>query len=487
MKFRKFSLHLTPMPIALALGIATASVASASTPVQNMSDTVETLCPTLKKAFTANPNSLSSAEQDVLFRCGELKRAPGQGFLDLSGAQINGLDNMTSSESSTMGTSTVELAGVQNVAILGRLTVLRAKTSNSVASTSLPDSQQGLTLNSPETHTTVSGTIPGQQTENIEGSLFEAIDGYDGSFSQMSDFSKWGFFLTGSFGTGSKDLTPREPGFDFDSWSLVSGLDYRISDQFVIGGALSYGVIESTVDNNGGNVDLDGVGATVYGTYYVDAFYVDFLGGFSAKDYDTRRNVQYSVPAKAGGTTVVNQVFDSSTDAADVNLSVGSGYNLNYGGFGFTPFVQLAYLKSNIDGYTENQQGNNTNPGFGLALAVDDQDITSLTSTVGLQFDRTMNTSVAVFTPYIRFDWEHEYDNDSRNITARFATVSSSYDALNTIIIPTDEPDRDFFNLAAGISAVLQGGFQLFLDYSTVLDYENITLHKFTGGLRWEF
>ncbi len=139
-----------------------------------------------------------------------------------------------------------------------------------------------------------------------------------------------------------------------------------------------------------------------------------------------------------------NQAFTADTDAADVNLSLGGGYNVLFGSFSVTPFAQLAYLRSDIDGYTEKQQGDNTNPGFGLALAVDDQEITSLGTTLGFQLSQTINTTSGVVTPYLRLDWEHEFENDARDINARFAAVGGN--TLNTIIIPTDDPDRDFFN-----------------------------------------
>jgi len=396
---------------------------------------------------------------------------------------------MTSDESSVMGASTVALSGAQNIAILGRLSGLRGKTSSTVAVRGgLGSPSEAL---SPGTN--ASGAVnQNNQTYNDDGDAlaimpFATSGGYEGSFSQMRDYGKWGLFVTGSYGTGNKDTTLREPGFDFDSWSLVSGLDYRVTDQLVLGLALSYATTKSSIDNNGGDVDLDGFGGSLYGTYYVGDFYLDFLAGAAGKKYDTERNVRYSVAANTAGMTVVDQVFAGDTDATDVNFGLGTGYNLSFGGFAVTPFAHFAYLQSTIDGYTEKQQGQNGNAGFGLALRVDEQEVKSLASNLGVQLAHAINTSGGVLTPYVRVDWEHEYENDARNITAHFANVARNYDALNVITIPSDNPDRDFVNISAGLSTVFPGGLQCFVDYSTVLGYEDITLHRFVVGLRMEF
>jgi outer membrane autotransporter protein len=464
---------------ALVAGLTIAVGAQAATPVTEMSNTVEKLCPALKQAATANPASLSTAENDVLVRCGELKRAPGQSFLGLSASQLNGLSNMTSEESSVMGASSTAVSGAQNIAILGRLSVLRGKSGTTAALRPQQQTPQGVGIPS---------EVFAQQSTAGEGSDFApmTVQGFGGGFSQMVDYGRWGAYLNSSFSFGNKDETAREPAFDFEALSMVAGLDHRITDTFILGLALGYARIDSELDR-GGDLEKDGFGASLYGTWYMDKLYVDFLAGIAAGQYDMLRNVGYSVPAKTGGTTVVNQAFAADSDSTDVTLALGGGYAMSFGGFGLTPFVQASYLYSDIEGYTETLRDNNTAPGFGLALAVEDQEVESLATTVGVNLTRTFNASWGVLSPYLRFDWEHEYLNDSREIVARFAAVDQAFASLNRIVIPTDDPDRDFFNLGVGLSVVLPGGLQGFLDYSTLLGYDDLELHRFVVGLRWEF
>lgn len=484
MSLKSSKIYCASLFLPLATSLVVAQETGAATPVVEMSNTVEQLCPALKKVNTSNPGILTAAEKDVLSRCGEVKLAPGQNFEQLSQAQRNTLNNMTSDESAVMGTSTVELSGAQNAAILGRLSVVRNKSIGGVALSPAPAGETKDT-SAPAFSSPV--VVQHSPTDYTEYSVVDQVTGYQMEFSRMNDYGKWGAFLTGSYGTGDKDATSREPGFDFDSWSFVGGVDYRFSDSFVLGGALSYAVTDSSVDKNGGDVDLDGFGFSAYGTYYVGKFYLDFLAGLATKEFDIGRNVQYAVPANTGGTTVVNQTFGADTDATDVSLSVGGGYDMTFGGTSVTPFGQLAYMKSDIDGYTESLQDANADPGLGLALEVQDQEVKSFTSSLGVQVAHAFNTDSGVITPYLRGDWKHEFENDSRNIIAKFATVRSEFDELNTIIIPTDGPDRDYFTLGAGISGVFPGGYQCFLDYSTTLGYDNLTVHRLVAGLRFEF
>jgi len=73
--------------------------------------------------------------------------------------------------------------------------------------------------------------------------------------------------------------------------------------------------------------------------------------------------------------------------------------------------------------------------------------------------------------------------NDSRNITARYS-ADPFFTSFNAV---TNSPDRDFVILGAGVSSVLQGGIQLLFNYQTLLGYDRVTSHGFTGGVRLEF
>jgi outer membrane lipase/esterase len=160
---------------------------------------------------------------------------------------------------------------------------------------------------------------------------------------------------------------------------------------------------------------------------------------------------------------------------------LSGGYDFTARGFTFGPYGRLSYLKANIDAFQE--RIDNTNPGFGLALGINEQDVESLTWALGGQVSYALSTGFGVLVPQARFEWEHEFLDNQRTITARFVS-----DPLRTpILLDTDDPDRDYFNLGAGLSAVFQRGVSAFVYYETALALRDVTAHQVAVGLRLAF
>jgi outer membrane lipase/esterase len=308
-----------------------------------------------------------------------------------------------------------------------------------------------------------------------------------------TNFDRFGIFVNFNGATGSKDETTKEAGFDFTSGGIVAGADYRLTPGFFLGLAVGYNQLASDINNDGGDVDVSGYGASLYGTYYIDNFYLNGIATYGRKDYKIKRKLDYSIDRNPNdpnpaATATVNQEFDGNTNADEYGFTVGAGYDLFLGGFSLGPYARLNYLRTNIDGYDEDLAGSNTNDGFGLALSIDNQEIESVSTIVGTQANYAINSSVGVWTPYVKFDWQHEYQDDATELKASFANAGSNPDvvAQNSIVIPLDSPDRDFFNLGLGLSATFAHGFSAFVDYSTVLALENLTINQIVAGLRIE-
>ena len=435
-------------------------------PIRQMSSAVESLCPQLKQ----NNQNLTAAETDLWFRCAELKIAPGNSFEDLSGDQKFGLLNMQSEETNTMGRLTVELSATQVTTLTGRLTTLRQKVGGGSMA--------------------VNDDAIGDARSLYAGPIFAMVQ-YEPTITNV-EYGRFGVFLSGSGVSGDRDATEREAAFDFDGWDLVGGLDYRFADELFAGLAVGYSTTEAEIEQNLGDVDVDGYGFSLYGTYYVKNFYIDAIGTYAQRDYTTVRNLRYSVPKFAqdptpGPVTNVNQSFVGDPGATDYDLFVGVGYNYYKQGFNLTPYLNLRYIDSQIDGYTERNQTPNTNSGFGLPLTVEEQAITSLTSRLGGQISYAVGTQAGILAPYVRFDWEHEFKNDERTFRARFASVGPQYDSTNVIDITTDAPDQDFFNLGLGMSATFPHGVMAYIDYATLLGLADTTSHRLAAGIRYEF
>ena len=436
------------------------SLFAGKNPEKEMSDTVESLCPQL----FVNQGLLNNAERDVLARCSEVKIQAGQSFDDLTEEQKNALGWMTSTQSSSMKTTSVDISRPATNAINARLASLRTV------------GVGGLALN-----------LNNQQTEPVLlAALNSDATGDEAVTRSIRQSGRFGIFINGLYATGDKDSTKNEDGFDFDVYGLLAGADYRVTDQLIFGLAFSYQKTDADIDNNAGDTEVDGYGVSLYGTYYYGQFYINGIGTYGRSDYDTTRKVNYTV-----GGTIVDQKFDGDADADEYGYSFGTGYDFSHKGFDFGPYGRLNYHYTKIDDYKEKLSGNNKRPGFGLALDIDDQNIKSLSTNLGARASYAFTTGIGVVTPYARFDWQHEYENDTSAIRGSFVNGGQGSvpgaAAANDIIIPVDDPDRDFYNLSLGVASVFPHGISAFVDYLTVLDLDDITLHQFVGGVRFEF
>jgi outer membrane autotransporter protein len=291
--------------------------------------------------------------------------------------------------------------------------------------------------------------------------------------------SKLGVFVTGSIGTGKKNETDKESGFDFDTYGLTIGADYRITQQFVLGSALGYIDAQTELDNNAGDLDTQGYSLSFYGTYYhAQNYFLDFAATYGSNNFDQKRRIDYQL----NGLADVSQDLSADYDGDLYSLFVGSGYEFNRGEWAFGPRFDLEYLRSNVDEFTEEASYPNEDGG-GWATRVSDTKQTWLTFNFGGKVTYTYSAPWGVMLPYARLDWLHEFKDDAQTNTAYFVDDLNG----NAIEITTDDPDRDYMRLRIGTSMQFKNGIAGFIDYDTLLANSQWSHHNISLGMRMVF
>ncbi|MCG7873888.1 MAG: choice-of-anchor D domain-containing protein [Candidatus Thiodiazotropha lotti] len=291
--------------------------------------------------------------------------------------------------------------------------------------------------------------------------------------------SRLGFFITGDIATGSKDETDLESGLDFDTFGLTMGVDYRINPNFILGGALGYVDTTTELEDDAAEIDTQGYSLNLYGTYYAEQnYFVDFSLGYGANNFDQSRRISYQLDGLAN----VNQKLSADYDGSMLSLFIGSGYDFGNGPWSFGPRADLEYIKSDVDGFTE-EVSNPDADGGGWATRVDDTDQTWLTLKLGGRLAYTHSADWGILIPYTRLDWLHEFEDDAQVINAYLVGDPNA----QAIRIESDDPDRDYLRLRLGTSAQFKNGVVGFLDYSTILAHDDWTAHTISIGLRSEF
>jgi outer membrane autotransporter protein len=418
----------------------------------SLGNAIEDLCPDLVARRNAGVRRTPD-ERDLQERCSEVvnARVNGVGVPELN----NVLRELNVDEAAAQNRGLVELASVSAAAVIGRLEQLR-----------LADAGQA-----GETVAYKSGL--GNWGYHLE----------TGGAAGDEDFGRWSVYLTGELLRGDRDQSALEAGFDLDGIRLTVGTDYRLNDNTFVGGSLDYITSNSDFDN-GSELDTDGIDLTLYGTTFTETgYYFEGTVGFGFNDYQQDRRFTYTIPAVPAGTTSIGQTASGDTEGDQFFLSAGVGRDLDLGNGLLANFTgHLNYLDASVDGFTETISG--SAPGLGMGLVVGDQDIESLRSSVGAQISKTMSTEAGVIAPFVRADWLHEFDNDSRTIIARFA--NDPFNVATTFALTTEEPDEDYFRFGGGVSAVFAGGLQGFIALDTVIGLSDFNYYAVTAGITKE-
>jgi hypothetical protein len=85
--------------------------------------------------------------------------------------------------------------------------------------------------------------------------------------------------------------------------------------------------------------------------------------------------------------------------------------------------------------------------------------------------------------PQVRFEYDYEFEDDAPTAGQIFALDSSQ----TLFQLNGDVRDESFYDLGISLAIVSAGGFSMFVDYSVLLEYDDLERDTITVGLRKEF
>lgn len=286
---------------------------------------------------------------------------------------------------------------------------------------------------------------------------------------------QWGFFVNGDISVGDRDDRGKEVGFDFDSWGITSGVDYRFNNGLVLGGAVGYSAYEADLNQDGGTLDSESWTTQVYGTYDLTRnLYLDATVSISQMDFDQVRVIDLS--GARDGVRPRALAF-GSTEADQWATSLSLNYRRVFAnGWQVTPYGQFRYSETDIDGFTEQSTSV-------FALRYPDQSFTSQLLSAGVRVSKPFSLERGVLVPFADFAYEYENDIDGYTLQTNLVVAPSIFGPE----VEISDPDRTFARLNLGSSFVFRNGSQFFLSYSILLLESDTTSHTFYAGLRLEF
>lgn len=376
------------------------------------------------------------------------------------------LEQITSDDASAAATVAGTGGEAQLRNLLSRLSALRRGSSGLDLT--------GLNLNLQGTRLTVAH-MPNELRSMLENG---GAAGDEADRGLLSD-NKIGIFVGGTVSVGDKDATDNEEGFDFKTQGITLGVDYRLTDKVILGGAIGYNNIDTDIASNGGSLDSDSLSLSIYGTsYQTDQFFIEGIISFSQNDFDQERTVLYQYV----DSDVISQKATASYDGDQLSIAIGGGYHFVKGAMTLTPTARIEYVDTSIDSFNE-KMSNPSVDGGGWALSLDDQSLDSMTLTLGLDATYAMSQSWGVMVPQASIEWVNEFEDGSRLISGHFVGDPTQ----EKFVLPTDEFDSSYFNVRIGVSGQFQNGSSGYIYYQRLIGYDDLESNSIGLGFRWTF
>ena len=282
-----------------------------------------------------------------------------------------------------------------------------------------------------------------------------------------ADGGGWGLLVSPQYGKSSRMDTQLEHGFDSDLKGLNVGLDYQFSDRFITGVMVGYTRDNLTYLNNTGTIKTGNSSLTLYSTWLpTDSVAVDGYLGYGKYSVDSQRHVIFN---QINGTT------SSNATGQQLMGGLSASYQMDLGQVNVSPFINLDSIRSTSAGYNETGS-------TGLELHFRDNKSLSTTTSVGARASTTHGFAWGSLSPSVRVAAVHEFQNNSKVIPVELVSAPSV-----GINIRTDSPDRNYLNVGAGVTAGLNGGTQLFLNYETRAKDALLKSWAVSAGVLMEF
>jgi uncharacterized protein with beta-barrel porin domain len=244
------------------------------------------------------------------------------------------------------------------------------------------------------------------------------------------------------FGTAAdQGLRDGVRGYQAETVGFGIGADTELSEETKVGASFAYASTDA--DSANGNTDIDSYQFSAYGTRDYGKWYADALAGFTFNKFDTTRNIVVGA--------VSNQA-NGDFDGQQYTLKVGGGYKLDVdGGLNVTPVASLKYNYLKLDDYTETGVG---------ALNVDNDDIHSLKSDIGVKLNYPIVDGSMTYIPEISTSWSYDFIGDEQEATNNFVGAASTLFTTKGADVAQHQ-----FNVGLGLDVLAQDNVTVSFDY----------------------
>ncbi|HUJ10590.1 MAG TPA: autotransporter domain-containing protein [Verrucomicrobiae bacterium] len=279
---------------------------------------------------------------------------------------------------------------------------------------------------------------------------------------QRSVSRKWDFYVepAAQFVTVQDDSNAS--GYDQSSFGVNLGLDTKVNEHLVLGGAMTYFGDDASLDE-GGHISGDSGLIQLYGVMFNQGLHLEGMLGGGINSYDTSRG---GLQGKAKG----------STDALLWTGLLGGGYDWQNGPWSFGPQAAAQYEWAGMDSFKES----GSLAPLRISSRIEDALYTQLG--VNARYRGNVPGTWSFVTPEISLSWRHDYLDEKMPVTAQLANGAGNVFTVHGPKLGTDSVVGSF-----GITMQWVPTLSTYLDYVAQLGRTGYEAHTVTAGVRIGF
>jgi len=289
---------------------------------------------------------------------------------------------------------------------------------------------------------------------------------------------QWTMFATGELERLNRDTTTAEDGYKSNAFRLLGGVTHFLNNQTNVGLALTMQLHKGDYDN-GGDFNAKTVGIRAFASHQIsEALFIQATAGYDRINSQRKRVATFDELYSSGVSDT--RFIATGTPKSDfyynqTEFSILSGYQYESGEFTLTPQLGINWRNINYGTFSESGES-------GLELTFHDDYRRSLQGVVGIQATINHSTSYGVLIPELDVSWIREYADKSRTVHVSFTQDL----AAKQFSFDTEAGDRNYAEVAAGLSMVLPHGRQLFIRAQTQINRNHYDSRTVNLGFNME-
>ena len=280
-------------------------------------------------------------------------------------------------------------------------------------------------------------------------------------FRQSID-NPWGIYMETIGEFVSVQGNTNASGYHQASGGLVLGIDRRISDQLVLGGAFTY-LSDGADLSQKGKISADETFAQLYGVWFKDGFHVEGMAGVGYNSYTTKRQ---GLQGLAKGNTT----------GEDWGGLLSGGYDWQQQKWSFGPVGELQYENVGIDPYREK--------GSLAPLHIQGQSMDALHSQLGgaVRYRGNIPGTWSFITPELNLGWRHDFYGNTVPLSAHLADGAGGVFTVNGPSLGSDSMVGSL-----GVTVQWVPTFSTYVNFTAQLGRTGYEAETISGGMRFDF